>query len=75
MSLPTTMTPTPYATITVADGVATDSSGEFWQRVAGNKFLVYENVPNDLAQNILQNNIPDTAIALMLAAYPKRVSS
>lgn len=75
MSLPAVMVPTPQATVTVAEGIATDASSEFWQRVAGNVFVVYENVPYDLGQNILQSNDPDTAIRTQLAAYPKRVAA
>ena len=75
MSIPSTMKLTPQATVTVAEGEATDASSEFWQRVAGNVFIVYEGVPYGLAQNILQSGDPDTAISTQLASYPKRVAS
>jgi hypothetical protein len=66
---------TPSATVTIAEGIATDASSEFWQRVAGSVFIVYENVPNSLAQNIIQSSDPDTAIAQQLAGYSKRVAA
>lgn len=75
MSIPNFMYATPEATVTVAQGADTTASSEWWQRVAGNKFIVYEQVPNALMQELLQSGQPDTAIALQLAAYPKRVSS
>lgn len=75
MAIPTTMKLTPSATITVADGVSQDSSGEFWQRVTGNVFVVYENVPTALALEIQTQPDVDTAIKLQLASYPKRVAS
>jgi ABC-type sulfate transport system substrate-binding protein len=75
MSIPATMVKTPAATITVAEGISTDASSEFWQRVAGNVFIVYENVPYALGQNILQSKDPDTAIKSQLSAYPKRVAA
>lgn len=74
MTVPSTMVPTPSAPVTVAMGETTDTASEFWQRVTGNVFVVYEGVPYALAQNILQNAVPDTAIALQLAAYPKRIA-
>lgn len=74
MSIPTFMKPTPQATVTVAEGGSTDASSEFWQRVAGSTFIVYENVPYHTAQNILQSNDPDTAIKNLLSSYPKRVA-
>lgn len=75
MSIPATMVLTPQATITVSEGIATDTSSEFWQRVAGNVFVVYENVPYAVGRNILQSTDPDTAIKTQLSAYPKRVAS
>lgn len=75
MSIPSTMKATPAATITVAEGVSTDASSEFWQRVTGNVFIVYESVPFALAQNILQSNDPDTAIKSQLSGYSKRVAA
>ena len=75
MSIPTTMKLTPSATVTIAEGIATDASSEFWQRVAGSVFIVYEKVPYSLAQNIIQSSDPDTAIARQLAGYPKRVAA
>lgn len=75
MAIPTSMTPTPSATVTVAEGIATDTSSEFWQRVTGNVFVVYENVPYALGRAILQSGDPDTAIKLQLAAYPQRIAS
>lgn len=75
MAIPTSMTLTPNATTTVAAGQSTDASSEFWQIVAGRTAIVYEGVPYAVAQNILQNNVPDQAIASQLAAYPKRIVS
>lgn len=75
MSTPSKMILTPNAAKTVAAGESTDASSEFWQIVAGSTAIVYEGVPYALAQEILTNNIPDTAIALQLAAYPKRIVS
>jgi len=73
MSLPATMTLTPQATTTVAEGESTDASSEFWQRITGNACIVFENVPYSLAQNILQSTDPDTVIAQQLGAHTKRV--
>ncbi len=73
MSVPV-MQATPWATVTVAEGETTGAESEFWQRVAGNVFVVYEGVPYSLAQNVLQSRDPDTAIAAQLAGYPKRVA-
>ena len=75
MAAPNNMTPTPSAPITVAQGYSTDAASEFWVRVAGSVFIVYEGVPLSLMQNIRQNSIPDTTIALQLAAYPRRVAA
>lgn len=75
MAIPSAMIPTPQATITVAEGMATDESSEFWQRVAGNVFIVYEGVPLELGRSILQSSDPDTAIRTQLSAYPKRVAA
>jgi hypothetical protein len=59
MAAPTNQKLTPQATVTVSESYTTDTSSEFWQLVAGNKFIVYEGVPLDLMQNILQSNDPD----------------
>ena len=75
MALPTTMTLTPQATYTVAEGESTDASSEFWQRISSNWAIVYSNVPYSVAQNILQSSDPDTAIAMRLIGYPKRVAA
>lgn len=75
MAIPSTVTLTPNATITIAEGIATDTSSEFWQLVTGSVFVVYENVPYALAQNIIASGDPDTAIASQLAAYPKRIAA
>ncbi len=75
MAAPTNMRMTPQATTTVADGFSTDASSEFWQRVAGNVFKVYTNVPNALCQNLYNSRDPDTAIANQLVGYPYRVAS
>ena len=75
MAVPSTMKNTPFAAVTVAEGETTDAASEFWQRVAANVFIVYEGVPFALAQEILQSATPDTAIALQLSSYPKRVAS
>jgi hypothetical protein len=75
MSIPSTMVPTPAATINVAEGISTDASSEFWQRVAGNVFIVYENVPYELGRNIRESSDPDTAIKTQLAGYSKRVAA
>src|SRR5689334_3360773 len=69
------MQPTPQAAVTVAEGIATDASSEFWQRVTQNAFIVYENVPNSLGRNILQSRDPDTSISAQLSRYPKRIVS
>jgi hypothetical protein len=73
MAAPTRQELSPYAkyTLATARGV-----GEFWQLVGADTFIVYEGVPHELAVNIQQapNGQLDTAIALQLAAYPKRVS-
>lgn len=74
MAIPATMTLTPQATLTVSDGASTDASSEFWQRIAADTVLVYTGVPYSLMQNLLQSRQPDTAIAIQLAAYPKRVT-
>jgi len=74
MALPAIMTPTPQSTITVSDGYAADASSEFWQRVTGNVFFVYEGVPASLAANILASPDVDTAIKLQLAGYPRRIN-
>lgn len=74
MTVPTKMVPTPWATNTVSEGVGTDTASEFWQRVSGNVFIVYENVPYALGQHILQSRDPDTAIAAHLVGYQKRVA-
>jgi hypothetical protein len=73
MAVPSVMVPTPQATVTVAMGENTGAGSEFYQRVAGNVFVVYSGVPYALAQGILQTRQPDTDIALQLAAYPKRI--
>ena len=73
MAIPSKVKRTPQATNTIAEGVATDASSEFWQLVTGSVFNVYERVPYAVAQNILQSADPDTAIATHLAAYPRRV--
>lgn len=75
MAVPSKMIPTPLAAVTVSEGVTTDAASELWQRVAGNVFVVYGGVPNSLAQNILQSGDPDTAIAIRLVGYPKRIAS
>lgn len=75
MSVPGTMKLTPSATITVAEGETTDAASEFWQRVAGNVFIVYGQVPYALAQNILASTDPDTVIKTQLSGYPKRVAA
>ena len=75
MAVPTTMKPTPSATVTIAEGETTDAASEFWQRVTGSVFIVYGGVPYSLAQNIIQSSDPDTAIARQLAGYPKRVAA
>lgn len=75
MAIPSVMIKTPQATITVAEGIATDVSSEFWQRVAGNVFVVYEGVPYALGQNILTSADPDTAIKTQLVGYPKRIAA
>lgn len=75
MAVPSNMTQEPQARITVADGYTTDPASEFWQRVAGNVFIVYGGVPQDVCQNIIQSNDPDTEIRLRLASYPRRVAA
>lgn len=75
MGTPNKMKPAPQSAVTVQAGIATDASSEFWQRVAGNVHVVYENVPHALAREILESNDPDTAIKLLLANYPRRVSA
>lgn len=75
MALPDKMILTPQATVTVAEGEAADASSEFWQRVAGNSFIVYEGVPYDLGRNVVQSADPDTTIKVQLSAYPKRIVS
>jgi len=72
MSLPSFLKLTPSSPTTVGIGASTDASSEFWQLVAGSTFVVYENVPYAVMQQILQQAIPDTVIASQLAAYPKR---
>ncbi len=74
MAIPSKMTLTPAATLTISDGASTDASSEFWQQIASDTVIVYEGVPYALMQNLLQSRQPDTAIALQLAAYPKRVT-
>ncbi len=74
MALPAKMTLTPAATLTISDGADTTASSEFWQQIAADTVLVYTGVPYQLMQNLLQSRQPDTAIALQLAAYPKRVT-
>lgn len=74
MAAPNNMTPTPSATVTVAEGYSTDAASELWQRVAGNVFVVYTGIPLALMQNIRQSSDPDTAIKTQLAGYPKRVA-
>ena len=75
MSIPSKMYSTSQASVTVAEGEATDASSEFWQRVAGNVFVVFTGVPYALAQNIIQSADPDTAIKTLLVGYPKRVAA
>jgi hypothetical protein len=75
MAIPGNMEITPEAVLTVAVGYTTDPASEFWQRIPGNLFIVYSNVPQEVSQNILQSSDPDTAIRLQLAGYSWRVSS
>ena len=75
MAIPKFMRSAPQASVTVAHGATVDAASEYWQSVAGNKYIVYEGVPFALMQELLQSNQPDTAIAAQLASYPKRVSS
>jgi hypothetical protein len=81
MTIPTKMILTPTATTTVAEGESTDASSEFWQRVnsptvTAGVFVVYENVPYAVAQQVLQSPDPDTAIKTQIACcYPSRVAS
>lgn len=77
MTLPASAKLTPNATYTLSEGYSATASTEFWQQLkaGSNLFVVYEGVPNDLAQNIMQSADPDTAIKLQLAAYPRRIAT
>lgn len=72
-SAPSNLVLTPSAPITVGMGETTDASSEFWQLLPSGKFIVYEQVPYALMQNLLQNSVPDTFIAQQLIGYPRRV--
>ncbi len=73
MAFPDEMILTPQAPITREMGESIDPSSEFWQKLPTGYFIVYEEVPNYLAQNIFQNLLPDTDIKLQLSAYRQRV--
>ena len=73
MAIPSKVTLTPQASVTIAEGVSTDASSEFWQLVTGSVFKVFEGVPYSLAQNILQSSDPDTVIKTQLSGYPQKI--
>lgn len=76
MTIAISLTLTPNATLTEGVGVGLGTASEFWQLTAGG-FIVYENVPYSLMQNIAQitrgGGAIDSEILLQLASHSKRV--
>jgi hypothetical protein len=44
-------------------------------RPSGTLFIVYGNVPYEVAQNIMESSDPETAMANQLRGYPKRIAT
>ena len=72
MAAPMNQTLTPYGKVTEALAIGT---GEFWQLVGNDVFIVYENVPYDVMANLTQSRQIDSDIALLLAAYLNRIAA